>query len=546
MKALSAAAERALRERCGFVLRPDRGGAPAARDRYEVAQPVEIDGKLHGAVVLEVDPRPQEELAATLRQLRWGIMGLEAFARRQAQCETAAAAERLQIVLGLVAALSERAGFQAAATHFVTEIAMQLACERVGVGFQTKGRIALAAVSGGARRCETASHVRAIEAAMDEAADQKTALVFPNPDADDQRVVRAHADLARQLGAAAIFSTPLIKDGGVYGVLTFERETNQPFTDEEQEVCNAAASLAGPMLEVLRRDDRWLTAKAVETWRRYLQRLLGPDNAVVKLVAGAMVAASLFLAFARGDYRVTAEAVLEPQLQRAAAAPFSGYLAEAPVRAGDVVREGELLAQFDDRELRLERLRWASQLEQLAKQNRQALAEHDRAQVRILTAGIDQARAELALIEDKLARARVTAPFDGIVVQGDLSQALGAPVERGDVLFELAPLDDYRLVLEVDERDIRDLRVGQTGWLVLSAAPSDSLRLDVTSVTPVSEAEEGRNYFRVEAELRETPDRLRPGMEGVAKVEIDRRRLAWIWTHNIVDWLRLAFWSWMP
>jgi hypothetical protein len=35
-------------------------------------------------------------------------------------------------------------------------------------------------------------------------------------------------------------------------------------------------------------------------------------------------------------------------------------------------------------------------------------------------------------------------------------------------------------------------------------------------------------------------------MEGVGKIEIDRRRLVWIWTHSIVDWLRLALWRWLP
>jgi hypothetical protein len=35
---------------------------------------------------------------------------------------------------------------------------------------------------------------------------------------------------------------------------------------------------------------------------------------------------------------------------------------------------------------------------------------------------------------------------------------------------------------------------------------------------------------------------LRPGMEGVAKIDIGRRRLIWIWTHSLFDWLRV--WTW--
>jgi hypothetical protein len=46
--------------------------------------------------------------------------------------------------------------------------------------------------------------------------------------------------------------------------------------------------------------------------------------------------------------------------------------------------------------------------------------------------------------------------------------------------------------------------------------------------------------------MMDAPAHLQPGMEGVAKVDIDRRRLIWIWTHEIVDWLRLKLWAWLP
>jgi len=40
-------------------------------------------------------------------------------------------------------------------------------------------------------------------------------------------------------------------------------------------------------------------------------------------------------------------------------------------------------------------------------------------------------------------------------------------------------------------------------------------------------------------------DRLRPGMEGVAKVEAGNRKLIWIATHKLMDWLKLTLWSWI-
>jgi multidrug efflux pump subunit AcrA (membrane-fusion protein) len=151
------------------------------------------------------------------------------------------------------------------------------------------------------------------------------------------------------------------------------------------------------------------------------------------------------------------------------------------------------------------------------------------------------------LLEEQLSRIAVTAPFDGVVVAGDLSQSLGAPVERGDILFEVAPLDSYRVILEVDERDIGPVSRDQTGTLALTGMPEDKLEIRVDKITPISTAEDGRNYFRVEASLvGETPAILRPGMEGVGKISVGQRKLIWIWTHKIVYWIRMFSWSWWP
>jgi RND family efflux transporter MFP subunit len=274
--------------------------------------------------------------------------------------------------------------------------------------------------------------------------------------------------------------------------------------------------------------------------------LTGLGHPGLKLAAAVVLLAVLFFSLATGDYRVTADTKVEGEIQRVVAAPLDGYVMEAPVRAGDVVRSGGLMAKMDDRELQLQRAKWLSQREQYSRQHRDALSRSDRAEASVLAAQIDQAQAELALVDEQLARSRVTAPFDGVVVSGDLSQSLGAPVARGDVLFEVAPLDAYRVILEVDEADMKHLRTGQKGKLVLTGESSAVLPFSVSKITPVSESHEGRNYFRVESKLDGTPPFLRPGMKGIGKIDIGERKLLWIWTHKLTDWLRLWFWDFQP
>jgi hypothetical protein len=138
------------------------------------------------------------------------------------------------------------------------------------------------------------------------------------------------------------------------------------------------------------------------------------------------------------------------------------------------------------------------------------------------------------------------APFDGVIVSGDLSQALGSPVEKGKVLFEVAPLDQYRVILQVGERDITYVHEGETGTLTLTGLPAQPLDFHVTKVTPVANSEDGRNFFRTEAALNDARLPVRPGMEGVAKIDAGRRGLLWIWTHPLIDWARLLLWKWLP
>ena len=475
--------------------------------------------------------------------LEWSCSWFESFIRRH----WTPPSDRLATVLETVATSVHHSRFQEAATAVATELAGRLGCERVCIGFLHGKHAEVRAVSHSATFGKKANLIRAIEAAMDEAIDQQATVVYPAPARGPLQVTRAHAQLHEQHGQSEICTLPFTDGQSLLGAITLETPSGSPLDNKTLRLCEHAASLLGPILDVKRKDDRWLIGKAVDSYKTHLSRLLGPRNAGLKLAAGLAAALLIFFAFANGDYRVAADARLEGTVQRVVAAPMAGYLARADVRAGDTVTAGQSMALLDDRDLKLERLKWVSQRSQRQREQSEALAKRDRAQAGILAAQIDQADAQIALLDEELARVSVVAPFDGIVVAGDLSQSLGAPVERGDILFEVAPLDSYRVILQVDERDIGGLAEEQAGTLALTGMPEDRIGIEVDKITPISTADGGRNYFRVEAGLiGDPPAILRPGMEGVGKVDVGRRKLIWIWSHKIVYWARMFLWSWWP
>ena len=321
----------------------------------------------------------------------------------------------------------------------------------------------------------------------------------------------------------------------------------KPFTKKTLQLAEAIAALLGPIVGLQLRANRLVAGRVIDRCRRRICWRCSDRGARVSSSARSAPLRSLSpLIFAEGEHRVTAKSVLEAEVQRAAVAPFEGFIRAAPVRAGDTVKSGDLLAALDDRDLVLDRLKWRAERDKLVQRHRDALAKHDRSNLVVLEPQIRQAESQLALAEEKLTRARILAPFDGIVVSGDLSQMLGSPVEKGKTLFEIAPLNSYRLIVHVDERDVRYIAVGQSGTVALAGMPGEPLPLTLSKITPVTVAEEGRNSFRVEARLTELGLHLRPGMEGVAKIETGQRSIVWIWTHPVVDWLRLAAWKYLP
>jgi hypothetical protein len=544
-KVLAETAERSLASRQALIVPVDAAAMPGPPS-CTIAFPVEFDGRLHGVVALHMAAGPAEQLQWSLRQLQWGIGWIEALARRGDQHDEQATQERLMTVLDLVATVLEQERFDEAARALVTEIAMRQNCDRVSIGLVKKGHARVIAVSHSAQFGKRMNLINSIGIAMDEAIDQKTVVTHPLAADAEVVVTRDHENLAREHGSDCILTVPFAGGADFVGALMLERPAHMPFDAPSVELMQSVMAVLGRMLEAKRANDLPWYRRAGDALAEKLGYLLGTRHMKTKFVLLCVALAGVFLTLATGLWRVSATASLEGAVRRTLVAPFDGYVLSAPRRAGDVVRAQTVLASLDDRDLRLERIRWGSQYAQYAKQYEEAVAVRDRAKAQVAQAQTEQARAQAALIDEQLARATVRAPYDGLVVKGDLSQALGSSVKRGETLFEIAPLNAYRVIVQVDESEIAGVRVGQRGTLVLSSITEENFTFTVSKVTPVTTAREGRNYFRVEGILDNTSERLRPGMEGIGKIEIEERRWIWIWTYRLMNWFRLFIWSWWP
>jgi biotin carboxyl carrier protein len=509
---------------------------------FAVACPVVLDAEPVAAVGFSFSSAAAIDRRDALHQLRWGAGWIEALIQRRRAAESATDAARVESIAECLAVALDETGFQQMAEAVAIDLALRVDCELVAIGFRDRGSSTVRALSHASDFRRRMNLVRDIAAAMDEAIDQ--ACLIRHPADGSSTVNRAHAELAREHKAAALLTVPFAVGDRLAGAFTFERREGVPFDRASMELLDCIVTVLGPVLEQARREDRALVSKAMESGRRQLARLLGPLYVGRKLALGALVVLVALGATVEHDFQIVADARVEGSISRVIAAPFEGYIAETFVSAGDVVEEGSLLARLDDRDLTLDRLLWTTTARQRETEYGRALASGDRAEATVIQAQIENAQAQIAMIDEQIARTRLTAPFAGIMVEGDLSQSIGASVNRGEALFTISPLDYYRVVLEVDERDIGHVAAGQHGELVVEALPGETLMYTVTAITPVNSAREGRNVFRVEGVLDADVTMLLPGMEGVAKTHAGRRLVAWSWTRRLREWLQLAVWRW--
>jgi multidrug efflux pump subunit AcrA (membrane-fusion protein) len=258
-------------------------------------------------------------------------------------------------------------------------------------------------------------------------------------------------------------------------------------------------------------------------------------------VFGAAVLA--FLVFGSWDYRVQAPFVLQTENVAYLPAPFDGYIGSVEADVGDEVSRTESLLALDTQELLLEQSEAAADRERYTREVEKARAEDALADMRIAAALAEQARVRLERVRYRLAQATVTAPFDGVVIEGDLKERIGSPVRQGEVLFKIARLTGLYVEAEVAERDIDEIALESCGEIAFVSQPDLAFPVAVVRVEPAAQPKSGKNVFVVRLALVESPAGwLRPGMTGVCKINVGKRRLLWIFTHRTVDFLRLALW----
>lgn len=528
------------------------------RNKYLVMLPLVTSGAVRGVAAFCVTARDEAVLGQVRERLELTMGLLALYEMRLTLQRSTGDLDRVRMTLETHAAVNDHMRFHAVAMAMCNEVAARWKAQRVSLGFKRGRYIKVAAMSHTEKFTRKTQMVQDLEAVMEECLDQDVEVLFPAA-RESVYVSRAASEYSTRYGPTALCSIPMRYDADTVAVLTIERDADRPFVAAEVESLRLTCDLCTPRLYDLHETDRWFGARAMTTVKRGAQALVGQRHTWAKLTVMGIIAAVLFLTLFRAPYRADASFVIESSDHKIVSAPFSAFIKSAPYEPGDQVIGGEtVLMELETVSLEYDLAGYRAERDQYIKEADIARSDPSKpaSEAQIAEAKAAQVESRIKLLELQIARATIRAPITGQVLKGDLRRQIGAAVELGQPLFEIAPLDEMHAELAVPEDRIseivKDLKAAGgkpvRGEMAAAANPGLYIPFVIEKVDPIAEVIDQRNVFRVRVKLlldELPPDQrpvLKPGMEGIAKVELGDATYLYIWTRGLVNWVRMKLW----
>ncbi|MEY8879430.1 MAG: efflux RND transporter periplasmic adaptor subunit [Leptothrix sp. (in: b-proteobacteria)] len=496
--------------------------------------------------VLEISARERSAIGELLLRVQL-IADLPASGSTSGASAGTPGGNDLAELLDLVARVMGEGEFGAASLTLVNLLATTLGCDQVVLASNEDGYARVQAISHIDRFERKAENVQLLEAAIEEACDQQTDLVHPAAaDAPGTgAVLLAHDRLARMLGYGQLAT--LLAPGETPGPLPLAlllARREGAFDPVRLQQVSVALHLLQPWFTNLRQRSGWWGERAWAATRRHAADWLSPKRPGRKLLVALALLALLGVSLGTWPYRIDASGELATDAVQVISAPFDGYMSQVHANLGDTVQSGAVLAQLDTRELTLQAADLQSEVRRYDAEADRARAQGQMADMQIAVARTQQSRARMERVMFQLGQSQVHAPFTGVVVEGERKELAGVPVRQGDKLFRLARIEGLYAVIQLSERDVHDLPANATGQLRLLSQPDRPIGFAVDRLVPIARVKGSQGgQFLLKARLDVASEAWwRPGMTGLAQIDVGERRILWIWTHHLVDRVRLALW----
>ncbi len=418
-----------------------------------------------------------------------------------------------------------------AAMLATNKLADFLNAQTIAIGYLRRNngkRTRIESISGTTEIDKGGDRSRDIESVLNETLIRNSVTVLPESSDNDRSMKLAHRQFIETNTNSQIVSSPLTASNGkTLGAWLCVLPANHD-SQKAIQFAKVASRFLADALEASSRATAGPVSRLGHQTRAWAVGKAG------KIAMTSIIVVTLLLAIPI-PHRVDCPCALQPTERRFAIAPHDGILLESFVKTGDLVKANQPVARMDDRELILELSDLSAQRESASKKRDVNRSTRDAAATKISEYEVAQLDAKIELVRMRLENLEIKSETNGIVLQGDLEDARGAPVRRGDVLMEFSPLEQLKLEVDVPESDVAYLEVGQRATIVLDGNPFDPISAEIQSIHPMSEVRNNVNVFVAEASIPNAEQRLKPGMQGRAKVNAGWSPVGWVLFHRPVE-----------
>lgn len=452
--------------------------------------------------------------------------------------ENEQAFDQATMLVEMFSRTAEADTFKRAAFSLATELEKFFGCQRVAIGTGNNHSCRVHAVSGMSSEEKRTLGYSQLGAAMKEAIALGEIIVWPGQEDMIKEVVISanHDDLLHSFKSGRVVVAPLVcKEAGFSGAVALMWAAGSPNVSRKTyRLVRACQPHLTALVGFLKKSKPGpLLGSWLRFWRSGMTRRIAAGIAVLALTVTMLFPVT---------YRLNADCRIQPVVRRTVAAPFDNRLYRTYVKPGDEVEEGQILAELDGRETRVQLAESIAAQRAAVKKRDNAMVLEDPATIQMTQLEADRLALEVERLQFRSDNLIIRSPIDGVVLVGDLERSEGVPVTAGEKLFEVAPLDEMIMEIAIPETEVRHASVGSEVKLRLESDSSQVWESELGMIHPVSEIQDGTNVFIAEATLENKHEILRPGMKGDVRILTDRKPLGWIFFHRLWEYLRLKLW----
>ncbi len=428
--------------------------------------------------------------------------------------------------------------FRRALFTLATELEKFFGCQRVAIGTGSSRSCKVHAMSGMSSEEKRTLGFSQLGSAMKEAIALDEVMMWPGQEMliKDVVVSANHDDLLHSFKASRILVAPLKHEAsGFSGAVALLWPAGAP--DVSRRTCRLLAASQPHLTSLL----RFLKKSKHGSFRGGIAKFWR-QSAVKRFATIGVVVAVLILMLVPISYRVPADCRIQPVMRRTVAAPFENLLYRTYVKPGDEVEAGQVLAELDGREIRVNLAEAIAARSAAVKKRDNAMVLDDPAELQMAQLESDRLALEAERLQYRSDNLIIRSPIAGIVLTGNLERSEGVPVTTGQRLYEIAPLDEMLMEISIPETEVRHISEGSEVFMRLDSDSSLKWTSEIKTIHPVSEVEDGENVFAGEALLENENELLRPGMKGSVRIDAGKKSIGWILFHGLWEYLRLKLW----